>query len=154
MALGLVYFVFAPSIVTTPAAGRALPVRRRRDFPRRVCSSPLPGCRSCVLPSLPAVLAGLLVGVGTFFAQAVATGFRQPGGDDGPRLGERALSRLAISSAASSAASSSARSLILRWDRRGWTACVVAIGLSLAAAALLSLRLHVMPVRSPTAAPQ
>ena len=77
MALGFVYFVFLPSIVTTPLAGRvALHLRHARHLCRRAGRWPRSACRCCCCQSLPAVLLGLvLVGVGTFFAQAVATGF-------------------------------------------------------------------------------
>src|SRR3974390_972362 len=76
MALGFVYFVFLPSIATTPVAGAAA----RRLGTRRTFWSALAiaavGLPLLLLLSLPLVLVGLvLVGVGTFFAQAVATGF-------------------------------------------------------------------------------
>jgi predicted MFS family arabinose efflux permease len=76
MALGLVYFVFLPSIVTTPFAGRA--VERFGTQPTFWGALALAGLGlpMLLLPSLFAVLTGLaLVGVGTFFAQAAATGF-------------------------------------------------------------------------------
>ena len=76
MALGFVYFVFLPSIVTTPFAGAA--VRRfgtRPTFWSALALAGL-GLPLLLLPNLSAVVAGLmLVGVGTFFAQAAATGF-------------------------------------------------------------------------------
>ena len=76
MALGFVYFVFLPSMVTTPAAGgfaRRFGVRRTIWGALAVALIGLP---LLIAPSLAAVAAGLmLVGVGTFFAQAVATGF-------------------------------------------------------------------------------
>jgi len=76
MTLGFVYFVFLPSIATTPLAGRAV-----RSFGTRptfwsallVAGIGLP---LLIVPNLSAVLVGMvLVGVGTFFAQACATGF-------------------------------------------------------------------------------
>jgi len=76
MALGLVYFVFLPAMVTTPLAGRVA----SRFGPRPTFFAAL-GLALAGLPLLLAgtivpVIAGLvLVGVGTFFAQAVATGF-------------------------------------------------------------------------------
>ena len=74
-ALGLVFLVFAPSMLTTPAAGR---ITDRLGPAMTVPASlaiALLGLALLLLPNLVAVLAGMtLVGVGTFFAQAVATG--------------------------------------------------------------------------------
>ena len=74
MTLGFIYFVFLPSIVTTPLDGcwqRRSDVNRRCGAASAVLGLPLP-----VVPSLPAVSAGMvLVAFGTFFAQALATGF-------------------------------------------------------------------------------
>jgi predicted MFS family arabinose efflux permease len=76
MALGLVYFVFLPAMVTTPLAGSVA----SRFGPRPTFFVSL----GLALVGLPLLLAGtvipvvaglVLVGVGTFFAQAVATGF-------------------------------------------------------------------------------
>jgi predicted MFS family arabinose efflux permease len=76
MALGFVYFVFLPSIVTTPFAGAA--VQRfgtRPTFWSALALAGL-GLPLLLLPNFSAVIAGLmLVGVGTFFAQAAATSF-------------------------------------------------------------------------------
>src|SRR5262249_37790947 len=90
-----------------------------------------------VLSNLSAVLIGLvLVGVATFFAQAVATGFvsRAATGDRGTASG------IYLSSYFTGG---------LVWpgvlgeafDQFGWAACVAGIALSLAAAALLTFRL-------------
>jgi YNFM family putative membrane transporter len=84
------------------------------------------------------VLAGLtLVGIGTFFAQATATGF---------------VSRTAMSDRGSASGLYLASyffgglvgSAVLGqiFDRFGWAACVAGIGASLAVAALLASRLH------------
>jgi len=74
-ALGLVFLVFAPSMVTTPLAGGAT----QRFGPGATSAGSLTlalaGLVLLLLPSLPAIIVGLtLLGVGTFFAQAVATG--------------------------------------------------------------------------------
>lgn len=74
-ALGLVFLVFAPSMLTTPAAGRIT----NRFGPRVTVPASLAvamfGLILLLLPNFIAVLAGMtLVGIGTFFAQAVATG--------------------------------------------------------------------------------
>ena len=76
MTLGFVYFVFVPAMATTPLAGHA--VKRfgtRPTFWAALAVAGL-GLPLLVLPSLPAVLVGMvLVGAGTFFAQACATEF-------------------------------------------------------------------------------
>ena len=76
MELGFVYFVFLPSVVSTPFAGRVA----LRCGTRSTCFGALAlaalGLPLLLLPSLSAVLLGLVpLSVGTFFAQAVATGF-------------------------------------------------------------------------------
>lgn len=76
MALGLVYFVFLPSMFTTPVAGKiAARFGARLSFFVSLGLA-LIGLPMLLSTALPAVLAGLaIVGVGTFFAQATATGF-------------------------------------------------------------------------------
>ena len=74
-ALGLVFLVFLPSMITTPTAGTVT----RRIGPGPACSISLAaalfGLILLLVPHLPSIIIGMtLVGVGTFFAQAVATG--------------------------------------------------------------------------------
>ena len=91
-----------------------------------------------LLPNLPAVLAGLmLVGVGTFFAQAAATGFvgRAATADRGSASG------IYLACYFSGGLIGSAI-LGQLFDRFGWTACVAGIGLSLLVAAALTVRLR------------
>ena len=76
MGLGFVYFVFLPSVVSTPFAGGVA----LRCGTRATCAGALAfaaaGLPLMLLPSLQAVLLGMvLLSVGTFFAQAIATGF-------------------------------------------------------------------------------
>ena len=76
MTLGFVYFVFVPAMATTPLAGHAVEALRLPAPPsgRRSAVAGL-GLPLLVLPSLPAVLVGMvLVGAGTFFAQALRHG--------------------------------------------------------------------------------
>ena len=90
-------------------------------------------------PSLPAVLCGLvLVGIGTFFAQATATGYvsRTATSDRGSASGIY-LSSYFLGGMAGSAV------LGAIFDRFGWTACVAGIGASLAVAAWLAGRLSI-----------
>ena len=137
MDLGLIYFVFLPSIVTTLLAGRV--VSRLGIRPTIWCALAVAGVGLPLMltPHLGEVLAGMvLVGVGTFFAQAAATGFvGQAAADNrgvasgtylacyfcGGLVGTAVLGRL--------------------FDGFGWHACVAGIALALAAAALLTFAL-------------
>ena len=138
MQLGFVYFVFLPSIFTTPLAGAAvqrLGIQQALWAGLGIAGVGLP---LLVTPWLPAVLVGLaLVGVGTFLAQATATGFvsRAATGDRGSASGIYLASYFCGGLVGSAV-------LGQVFDRLGWTACVIGIGLSLAAAALLTLRLR------------
>jgi predicted MFS family arabinose efflux permease len=137
MQLGFVYFVFLPSIVTTLLAGQA--VRRFGTRPTLWASLALAvvGLPLLLLPSLSAVLLGMvLAAVGTFFAQAIATGFvgRAATGDRGSASG--------IYLACYFAGGLVGTAILGQvFDRLGWPACVAGIGLSLVFAALLAQRL-------------
>jgi YNFM family putative membrane transporter len=137
MALGFVYFVFLPSVVTTPFAGRAVAVfGTQPTFWASLALAGL-GLPLLLLPNLPAVVIGLmLVGVGTFFAQAAATGFvgHAATADRGSASGIY-LACYFFGGLVGSAA------LGQIFDRLGWTACVAGIALSLVVAAVLALRL-------------
>jgi predicted MFS family arabinose efflux permease len=137
MSVGFVYFVFAPALVLTPFAGRLANtvgsvLALRLAFGLAIVALPL-----LVLPYLDGVLLGLaLVAIGTFGAQAIATGL---------------VSRLATSNRAAASGlylasyylGGLAGTAILGriFDSLGWPATVVAIGGSLAVALLLSSRL-------------
>jgi predicted MFS family arabinose efflux permease len=145
MALGLVYFVFLPSIVTTPFAGAA--VQRFGTRPTLWSSLALAGVGLplLLLPDLASIIAGLmLVGIGTFFAQAAATGFvgRAAGADRssasgiylacyfcGGLIGTAVLGQV--------------------FDQLGWAACVAGIGFALAGAGLLAFWLILEAATSP-----
>jgi MFS transporter, YNFM family, putative membrane transport protein len=137
MTLGLVYFVFLPSIATTLAAGVA--VRRWGTRPTfwgalAVAGAGLP---LLIAPNLGALLVGLaLVGIGTFFAQATATGFvgRAATADRGSASGIY-LASYFFGGLVGAAV------LGQVFDRFGWTACVAGVGLSLALAALFAIRM-------------
>jgi MFS transporter, YNFM family, putative membrane transport protein len=137
MELGFVYFVFLPSVVTTLLAGRA--VHRFGMRPTMWGSLALAGISLplLLLPSLAAVLLGMvLIGVGTFFAQATATGFvsRAATADRGSASG--------IYLACYFAGGLVGTAILGQvFDRLGWPACVAGIALSLAAAAVLAFRL-------------
>jgi len=139
MALGFVYFVFLPAIVTTPFAGKA--VQRFGTQPTFWAALALAcaGLPLLLLPNLPAVLVGLvLVGVGTFFAQAAATGFvgRAATADRGSASGMY-LACYFFGGLVGSAV------LGQLFDRLGWAACVTGIGLALVTAGLLAFWLEV-----------
>jgi len=137
MAVGFVYFVFLPSIVTTPLAGRAVARFGTRPTFWGALSLAGAGLPLLLLPHLLAVIAGLmLVGVGTFFAQATATGF----------VGRAATTDRGSASGIYLACyflGGIVGSIVLGqlFDRFGWAACVAGIGAALLLAALLAFRL-------------
>ena len=139
MALGFVYFVFAPSILTTPLAGRAVARFGTRATLWASLAVAGIGLPLLLASHLTMVVTGLaLVGVGTFFAQAVATGFvgraatTERGSASGLYLAAYFLGGLA-----------GAAVLGQLYDRFGWAACVGGIALALAAAACLAARLQI-----------
>jgi predicted MFS family arabinose efflux permease len=145
MALGLAYFVFLPSIITTPLAGRTVAAFGTRPTFWGALGLAVIGLPLVLLPNLGAVLAGLvLIGIGTFFAQAIATGFvgraatSNRGSASGLYLASYFFGGL-IGSAA----------LGQLFDRLGWAACVAGIGAALAVAATLARHLEIpMPSRT------
>ena len=137
-ALGLVFLVFAPSMLTTPTAGR---ITGRYGAGMTVPASlavALLGLVLMLLPRLSAVIAGMtLVGIGTFFAQAVATGHvgRIAQGD------KAAASGLYLSSYYCGGLVGAAAVGQL-FDRFGWNAAVAGVFAALVLAALLGLKLR------------
>lgn len=138
MQLGVIYFVFLPSIITTPLAGRAVAMFGVRNALWASLSVAGLGLPLLLVPRLTPVITGMvLVAAGTFFAQAVATGF---------------VSRTATHhrSAATGIYLASyfigglvgAALLGALYQMLGWVACVAGIGASLAAAAILTLKLR------------
>jgi YNFM family putative membrane transporter len=138
MYLGLVYLVFLPSIVTTPIAGRLVArIGTRATFLVAL------GLAGAALPlllfsSLAPVLVGLAaIGVGTFLAQAAATGFvgrtatTDRGAASGLYLASYYLGGLG-----------GAAVLGQVFDRAGWPACVGALGIATGIALLLSRKLR------------
>ncbi|WP_448033580.1 MFS transporter [Bradyrhizobium liaoningense] len=137
MDLGLVYLVFLPSVVTTLLAGKAAARLGTRPTIWSALAVAGLGLPLMLAPHLGAVFAGMvLVGVGTFFAQAAATGFVGQAATDnrgiasgtylacyfcGGLVGTAVLGRL--------------------FDAFGWQACVAGVGVALALAALLTFDL-------------
>ena len=139
MAVGLVYFVFLPSIITTPLAGRAVARFGTRPTFWGALALALAGLPLLLFHLLVAVLAGLmLVGVGTFFAQATATGFvgRAATADRGSASGMYLASYFF---------GGIVGSLVLGqlFDHFGWTACVAGIAVALTLGALLARGLKI-----------
>jgi predicted MFS family arabinose efflux permease len=147
MGLGFVYFVFLPSLFTTPLAGRA--VRRfgvQRSF-RASLAAAGTGLPLLLVPQLAAVVIGLAcVGAGTFFAQAVATGFvgraasDDPGSASGMYLASYFLGGLF-----------GAAAIGQLFQHLGWGAAVAAVAAALAVAARLARGLVVMTAAAHTA---
>jgi predicted MFS family arabinose efflux permease len=138
MELGFIYFVFLVSVFTTPLVGRVLGRTSTRATLWGSLGLAGAGLLPLLTPSFTAVLTGLvLVGVGTFFAQATATGYvsHTATSDRGSASGIY-LSRYFLGGMVGSTV------LGQVFDRFGWPACIVGIGASLAIAALLASRLQ------------
>ncbi|MDZ4868655.1 MAG: MFS transporter [Alphaproteobacteria bacterium] len=137
MSLGFVYFVFLPSVFTTPLAGRAVAaIGTRPTFWASFAVAAL-GLPLLLIADLTVVLAGLvLIAAGTFFAQAAATGFvsrtatTERGAASGIYLASYYLGGLAGSAV-----------LGVVFDMFGWTETVVVLGIALVLAALLTFQL-------------
>lgn len=137
MQLGLVYLVFLPSILTTPLAGRLSAVLGARGALIGSLALAAAGLPMLLGSSVALVLPGLmLIGVGTFLAQATATGYVSRiktvdrGTASGLYLGCYFLGGLA-----------GAHVLGHLFDGLGWTACVAGVAVALLAAMLLAARL-------------
>lgn len=136
--IAFVYFVFAPSLATTPLAGAAV----ARFGARRAISGglllALLGLPLLLTGALAPVLAGMtMVACGTFFAQAVATGYvsRTATADRG------AASGLYLASYFFGGLVGSAV-LGRLFDGFGWTACVAGIAAALVLGIFLSTRMR------------
>ncbi|NOT42209.1 MAG: MFS transporter [Alphaproteobacteria bacterium] len=137
MSLGFVYFVFLPSLFTTPLAGRAVAAIGTRPTFWASFAVAAAGLPLLLITDLSAVLAGLvLVAAGTFFAQAAATGFvsrtatTERGAASGIYLASYYLGGLAGSAV-----------LGVVFDMFGWPETVAVLGIALALAVLLTFQL-------------
>ena len=139
MQVGFVYFVFAPAIVTTPLVGGLVRSVGARPALWGALGVALAGLPLLLAPTLPLVMLGMvLVAVGTFFAQAVATGFvsrattTDRGAASGLYLASYFLGGLV-------------GSVVLGqlFDRFGWSACVAGVAGALVVAALLAASIRV-----------
>jgi predicted MFS family arabinose efflux permease len=138
MQLGFVYFVFVPSIIATPFAGRvAKRMGARATIIAALAVAGL-GLPFLLADELAPVLIGLvLVALGTFFAQATATGFvsRSAGAQRGAASGIYLASYYAGGLAGSIA-------LGQIFDRFGWLLTLVAIAIAFVCGALVALKLR------------
>ncbi len=134
MSLGLVYLVFLPAIVTTPLAGRVVLRFGTRVTVWSALALAGLGLPLMLVGNLTAVLIGMvLVGAGTFFAQAATTGF----------VGQAATADRGSASGIYLACyflGGMIGTLVLGliFDRAGWAACVAGIAISLLVAAGLT----------------
>lgn len=138
MDLGLVYFVFLPSIITTLLVGRVASRLGTRPTVWGSLAVAGIGLLLMLTPHLGEVLAGMvLVGIGTFFAQAATTGF----------VGQTATDNRGVASGTYLACyfcGGLVGTAVLGhvFDVFGWHACVAGVGVALLAAALLTLNLN------------
>ncbi|MBX4958268.1 MFS transporter [Rhizobium lentis] len=134
MALGLVYLVFLPSIFTTPFAGRLASAVGPATGIVLTLAIAIVGLVALLSAYLPVILIGLtLVAVGTFLAQAMATGV----------VGQHARGDKAGASGiylASYYTGGMAGSVVLGqvYDHVGWNASVYVLIAALAVAMLLA----------------
>ncbi|MBY0423202.1 MAG: MFS transporter, partial [Parvularculaceae bacterium] len=134
MSLGLVYFVFAPAIVTTPLAGRVAARLSPQAALRLGLVGALAGLPLLLAGVLPLVLAGMaLFAVGAFFAQAAATAHvsRTATTDKGAASGLYLASYFAGGLAGAAA-------LGAIFDAFGWAACLAGVAAALFAALILT----------------
>ena len=135
MSLGAVYFVFAPSILATPWAGRAA----LRFGPRNALYAGLVvaliGLWLLSSTVLPLVITGMvLVGLGAFFAQATANG--QVSRTAGAARSQASGFYLAAYFAGGLAGAAGVGAV---FERFGWPACLVLIGAALVGCIVLGL---------------
>jgi len=133
MGVGLAYFVFLPSIVTTLLAGKAVALFGMRSSLWGGLAVAGLGLPLMLSSHLADVLAGMvLVGAGTFFAQACATSF----------VGQAARTNRGVASGTYLACyffGGLVGSAVLGqlFNQFGWLACVAGVGAALALACVL-----------------
>jgi MFS transporter, YNFM family, putative membrane transport protein len=138
MQLGFVYFVFLPSILTTLMAGVAVQRLGTRPAIGGSLAVAAAGLPMLVSSTLSVVLSGMvLVAVGTFLAQAIATGFLGKAATHG----RGAASGMYLAAYFSGGLVGTAV-LGQVFDRFGWPVCVAGVGASLLVAAALTRHLR------------
>jgi YNFM family putative membrane transporter len=136
MELGVIYFVFLPSILTTPLAGGVATKLGTRNAMLAALAVAALGLPLLLAGGLPSVLSGMvLVAAGTFFAQALATGFvSRTATHDRSAASGMYLASYFVGGLVGTAV------LGQVFDRWGWPATVAGIGAALLVAAALALR--------------
>lgn len=138
MGVGVVYFVFLPSVVTTLLAGKAVVMFGMRASLLGGLATAIVGLPLMLSSHLANVLGGMvLVGVGTFFAQACATSF----------VGQAARANRGVASGTYLACyffGGLVGSAVLGqlFDHLGWLACVAGVGAALATGCFLTGKLE------------
>ncbi|MBV1705931.1 MAG: MFS transporter [Hyphomicrobiales bacterium] len=141
MQIGFVYLVFAPSILTTTYAGALVARLGPRGAEWSALATAIVGVALTLEGSIFATMIGLaLVGVGTFLAQAVATGFvgRAAKTDRG---GAGAIYLASYFAGGLAGAEVSGR----LFDTWGWTACQLGVLAALLTAATMAARFKISP---------
>jgi predicted MFS family arabinose efflux permease len=138
MMLGVVYFVFLPSIFTTPLAGQLVAwMGRARGLWAALAIAAL-GLPLLIVPVLPLVLIGLiLVSIGTFLAQAIATGIV-----GAAAMGQRAAASGMYLAAYYLGGLIGTAVLGQVYQRLGWSGCVAGVAVALAVPAVLAVLLR------------
>jgi MFS transporter, YNFM family, putative membrane transport protein len=137
MGVGFVYFVFLPSVATTLLAGKAVALFGMRPSLWGGLAVATLGLPLMLSSHLAGVLAGMvLVGIGTFFAQACATGF----------VGQAARTNRGVASGTYLACYFfgglvGSAALGQMFDHFGWRACVAGVGAALALGCILTANL-------------
>lgn len=132
--LGLVYLVFIPALLTTPFAGHLSQTIGARSVFIGASGFALLGLVMTLSQSIEIVLMGLvLISIGTFFAQAVATGYV----GRTAKVNQAAANGLYLASyyAGGIAGAAALGQVFLVF---GWIGCVVGLILAVVLAALLS----------------
>ena len=146
MTLGSVYFVFLPSILTTAQAGTLATRIGLRPATWTGILLALIGVGLMALPALSALLTGMaLVAVGTFLAQALATGFVSRAA-----MGDRAAASGLYLASYFSGGLVGAVVLGQVYTRAGWNAMLLAVAVALCLAGILA-RSFVLPTMTDAA---
>jgi predicted MFS family arabinose efflux permease len=149
MSIGFVYFVFAPSILSTPLAGDLVKRFGARAAMWAGLAVAFCGLPLLLVPILACVLVGMvLVACGTFFAQATATGFvsRAATADRGSASGLYLASYFMGGLVGSAIVGQ-------LFDRFGWTVAVIGIGGGVLLAACLAFYLKAPATQTAEARP-
>lgn len=137
MQLGFIYFVFLPAIFTTPLAGRAAARFGTQNALWCALAVAAIGLPMLVVTDLQVVIVGMvLVAAGTFFAQALTTGFVSQAA-----ASNRGAASGIYLSAYFTGGLAGAAVVGQIFDYLGWPAAVIEIGASLMVAAVLTQRL-------------